>query len=103
MKTIEQENVQSIPSTLSSLGKLRLSDNDSFFDDYSYGNSFSMNRNTSSYGNSKIDSFLSETNSSSSKDSWVIIDDPPEKPKTSSYSYGNIFNYKMLQGKFIFY
>lgn len=86
MKTIEQENVQSTPSTLSSLGKLRLSDNDSFFDDYS--SSFSMNRNFSSnFGSSKIDSFLSESSSSSNKDSWVIIDDQPDKPK-SNYSYG---------------
>lgn len=89
MKTIEQENVQSTPSTLSSLGKLRLNDNDSFFDDY--GTSFSMNRNFgggSGFGSNKIDSFLSDTCSSSNKDSWVIIDDPPDKPKSSSQTYG---------------
>lgn len=87
MRTIEQENVQSAPSTLSSLGKLRLSDSDSFFDDYT--TSFSMNRNFSSnFGSSKMDSFLSESSSSSNKDSWVIIDDQPDKPKSSNYSYG---------------
>lgn len=91
MKTIEQENVQSTPSTLSSLGKLRLNDNDSFFDDYA--SSFSMNRNfSSSFGSNKIDSFLSESNSSSTKDSWVIIDDPPDKPKNISHSYGKYEN-----------
>ncbi|KAG5867808.1 hypothetical protein JTB14_011201 [Gonioctena quinquepunctata] len=88
MQTIEQENMQSPSSTLSSLGKLRLSDNDSFFDDYAFSNSFSMNRSTSSsYGGTKIDGFLSgmaEANSKSSKDSWVVVDDPPEKPKSSS-------------------
>lgn len=87
MKTIEQETAHSTPSTLSSLGKLRLNDNDSFFDDY--GSSFSMNRNYSSgFGSSKMDSYLSESSSNSNKDNWVIIDDPPEKPKSSSYLDG---------------
>lgn len=99
MKTIEQENLHATPSTLSSLGKLRLSDNDIFFDDY--GSSFSMNRNfNSGFGSNKIDSFLSESSSHSNKDSWVIIDDQPDKPKSSSHSYG-----KYIKGtsKNIFY
>ncbi|XP_074038560.1 ADP-ribosylation factor GTPase activating protein 3 isoform X3 [Leptinotarsa decemlineata] len=83
MQTIEQENVQSPSSTLSSLGKLRLSDNDNFFDDYSFDSSFSMNRNTNSlFGSSKLS--LDAKPKSSSKDSWVIVDDPPEKPKNEN-------------------
>ncbi|KAK9870290.1 hypothetical protein WA026_006377 [Henosepilachna vigintioctopunctata] len=84
MQTIEQENIQATPSsTLTSLSRLRLSD-DSFFDDFSYGPNFGMNRNISSFGSSKIDSFLMEasSSSSSSKSDWVIVDDPPEKPKS---------------------
>lgn len=85
MKTIEQENVQSTPSSLSSLGKLRLNDNDSFFDDYSFSSGFSMNRNSNSgFGSNKgLDSLLSESNNT--KDSWVIVDDPvvAEKPRNS--------------------
>lgn len=83
MKTIEQENVQTT-SSLSSLGKLRISDNDSFFDEYSFSPSFNMNRNANSgFGSNKgLDSLLSESNNSSSQ--WVIIDDvPPEAPKPS--------------------
>ncbi|CAG9823072.1 unnamed protein product [Phaedon cochleariae] len=91
MQTIEQENVNSTSNTLSSLGKLRLSDNDGFFDDYSFGNSFSMNRNTSGgTGSAKIDAFLAgyaEANSKMKDNSWVIIDDPPEKEKPKSVSY----------------
>lgn len=77
MKTIEQENVQSTTTSLNSIGKLRISDSDSFFDDYSFGSSFSMNRNTNSshYGCSKSDNTLPES-SKSSKDQWVIVDDP---------------------------
>lgn len=90
MKTIEQENLQSTPSTLSSLGKLRLNDNDSFFDDY--GISFSMNRNFSgNFASNKVDSFLSESNSCTNKDSWVIIDDQPDKPKVNNHSYGKFY------------
>ncbi|RZC42979.1 ADP-ribosylation factor GTPase-activating protein 2 [Asbolus verrucosus] len=76
MKEIEQENVQPTPSTLSSLGKLRISDSDSFFDEYSFSSGFNMNRS------SKLDSFLAESNSRD-RDNWVIVDDPIEKPKTS--------------------
>ncbi|GJQ83161.1 hypothetical protein Trydic_g15396 [Trypoxylus dichotomus] len=81
MKTIEQENVQTT-SSLSSLGKLRISDNDSFFDDYSFSSSFSMNRNANSaFGSNKgLDTLLSENKNANSQ--WVIIDDvPPEPPK----------------------
>ncbi|XP_056639025.1 ADP-ribosylation factor GTPase-activating protein 2 isoform X2 [Diorhabda sublineata] len=87
MQTIEQENIQSTSSTLTSLGKLRLVDNDNFMEDYLYGNGLNMNRNSNSYGilvSSQFD--LDErTKSKNNKDSWVIIDDPPEKPKPSSY------------------
>lgn len=93
MQTIEQKNVHSPSSTLSSLGKLRLTDSDNFLDDYTYGNTLSMIRNSNSYGDSKLNAFLADLadakslseSSKSSKDSWVIIDDPPEKPKSSSY------------------
>lgn len=66
MRTIEQENVHTTPSSLSSLGKLRISDSDNFFDDYSFGSGFSMNRNSNSaFSSSKtFDSLLSESNSS---------------------------------------
>lgn len=96
MQVIEQENQQSQQSTLSSLGKLRISDNDSFFDDYS---SFSMSydrmyRNSpsstsSGYASAKAD-LLAEASNNSARgtDSWVIVDDPPEKPKPSFSSYG---------------
>lgn len=84
MKTIEQENVQS-----SSLRKLQISDNDSFFDDYSFSNNFSMNRNSSSSGYGKgLDSLLE--NNSSSRDQWVVVDDFPEKPKSSSSNRAGI-------------
>ncbi|XP_031339946.1 ADP-ribosylation factor GTPase-activating protein 2 isoform X2 [Photinus pyralis] len=75
MQTIEQENLHSTSSSLSSLGKLRLSDTDGFFDEYSYGSGFSMNRNSNSGFDLGKDSFYSDT--SSSKDSWVVVDDPP--------------------------
>lgn len=98
MQEIEQENVQLNQTTLSSLGKLRISDNDSFFDDFSYNSGFNMNRNTNNY---KLDSFLSEgiSNSSSSsnnkdrdRDNWVIVDDPPEKAKSTYRSPGKTQN-----------
>lgn len=76
MQEIEQENVQPMPSTLSSLGKLRVSDIDSFFDEHSFSSGFNMNRS------SKLDSFLTES-SNSDKDSWVIVEDSSEKPKTT--------------------
>lgn len=85
MKTIEQENLHVSPSSLSSLGKLRLTDTESFFDDYSYSSGFSMNRNSnSSFSSQKgVDTFYSDT--SNTRDNWVIVDDPPsDKPKTSS-------------------
>ncbi|XP_072382005.1 ADP-ribosylation factor GTPase-activating protein 2 isoform X1 [Diabrotica undecimpunctata] len=92
MQTIEQENIKSPSSTVTSLGQLRLLiDNGLIMDDDFHGNTLSMIRNSNSYGNSKLNSFmtdLAETkseSSKSSKDSWVIIDDPPEKPKSSSY------------------
>lgn len=89
MKTIEQENVQSTSSTLNSLGKLRISDSDSFFDEYTYGSSFSMNRNINSgyYGNNKVDSILQDIGASN-KDNWVIIDDAPGKPENVLLSFG---------------
>ncbi|KAL3267259.1 hypothetical protein HHI36_011392 [Cryptolaemus montrouzieri] len=87
MQTIEQENIQAAPcSTLSSLSKLRLSD-DSFFDDFSYGPGFGMSRNVGGSGSNKLDSFLlglqiaSHSNNSSEND-WIVVDDPPEKPKS---------------------
>lgn len=93
MKTIEQENVQSTPSSLSSLGKLRISDTDTFFDDYSFASSFNMNRNSNSvFTSNKLDPIVSESGSSkSSGDQWVIVDDTPtekrtEKPKKVGYS-----------------
>lgn len=85
MKTIEQENLQSTTTSLNSLGKLRLSDTDSFFDDYSFTSNFNMNRNSSSnsgYGKG-YDAYLSDNNSSSSRDQWVVVDDPPEKSNSS--------------------
>ncbi|KAH0813417.1 hypothetical protein GEV33_009377 [Tenebrio molitor] len=78
MKEIEQENVQTTPSTLSSLGKLRISDTDSFFDEFSFSSGFNMNRT------SKLDSFLAEASSRDrDRDNWVIVEDPVEKPKTT--------------------
>lgn len=86
MKVIEQENVQTTTTSLNSLGKLRLSDNDSFFDDYSFSSNFNMNRNSSNSGYGKAhDSYLSENNSNS-RDQWIIVDDPPEKPKSNNYN-----------------
>lgn len=90
MKTIEQENVQSTPSSLGSLGKLRISDTDTFFDDYSFASSFNMNRNSNSlFTSNKLDPILSESGSSkNSADQWVIVDDPPaEKPKKTGYGH----------------
>lgn len=86
MKEIEQENVQQTQSTLSSLGKLRISDNDSFFDDYSFSSGFNMNRS------SKLDSFLTES-ASKEKDSWVMVEDSVEKPKTSHRIQGIVNTY----------
>ncbi|XP_044254641.1 ADP-ribosylation factor GTPase-activating protein 2 [Tribolium madens] len=79
MKEIEQENVQPTPSTLSSLGKLRISDSDSFFDEYSFSSGFNINRAN------KMDLFGLETSRERDreKDNWVIVEDPVEKPKTS--------------------
>ncbi|XP_044749367.1 ADP-ribosylation factor GTPase-activating protein 2 [Coccinella septempunctata] len=84
MQTIEQENVQSnSSSTLSSLSKLRLTDD--IFDDFSFGPGFGMSRNVSGFNSSKLEAFLLESNSSSSsKSDWVVVDDPPEKPKSRS-------------------
>lgn len=87
MTEIEQENVQQTQSTLSSLGKLRISD-DSFFDDYSFSSGFNMNRS------SKLDSFLTES-ASKEKDSWVIVEDSAEKPKTSHRTQGIDYNYSI--------
>lgn len=85
MQTIEQENLQTTQSSLSSLGKLRLSDTDSFFDDFSISSSFNINRNSNSgFGSSKgADPFFSE-NSNSRADSWVIVDDPPAEKSRST-------------------
>ncbi|CAG9831226.1 unnamed protein product [Diabrotica balteata] len=92
MQTIEQENIKGPNSTVTSLGQLRLLiDNGLIMDDDFHGNTLSMIRNSNSYGNSKLNSFMTDLadtkseSSKSSKDSWVIIDDPPEKPKSSSY------------------
>lgn len=84
MKTIEQENVQTT-SNLSSLGKLRISDNDAFFDEYSFSSGFSMNRNAhSGFGSNKgLDTLLSENKNANSQ--WVIIDDVPSDVIKSSY------------------
>lgn len=84
MKTIEQENVQTA-SSLSTLGKLRISDSDSFFDDYAFATGFSMNRNANSaFGSNKgLDTLLSESNSAKSQ--WVIIDDVPAEAPKSTY------------------
>lgn len=89
MKTIEQENVQSTSSTLNSLGKLRISDSDSFFDEYAYGSSFNMNRNinTGYYSNNKVDSLLHDVGANN-KENWVIIDDAPSRPENLSTSLG---------------
>lgn len=65
MRTIEQENVHTTPSSLSSLEKLRISDSDSFFDDFTFASSgFNMNRNIS---NKTLDSFLQEAATKNSK------------------------------------
>ncbi|CAH1188521.1 unnamed protein product [Phyllotreta striolata] len=92
MQTIEQENAHGPSSTLSSLGKLRLVDNDNFMDDYFYGNTLNMIRNSNSFGDGKMSAFLSDlaeaksmADGKSGKDSWVIIDDPPEKPRSSGF------------------
>ncbi|XP_065157945.1 ADP-ribosylation factor GTPase-activating protein 3 isoform X3 [Atheta coriaria] len=88
MKTIEQENLQSTPSSLGSLGKLRLDDNG--FDSYNY--TFSMNRNASGGFSSSKDYFAdmkdfnSSSNSSNQQDLWVIVDDPPSS-KPTKYDY----------------
>lgn len=102
MQIIEQEN-HKVPSTLSSLNKLRISSSEnndnSFFDDYSFAIGFGMNRNnpTLAYGTGKDDNFYPDynnsatsTNSSTNRDGWVIIDDPPEKSgkSTSNNNYG---------------
>ena len=81
MQTIEQENLHASPSSLNSLGKLRLTDSDSLFDDFSYGTGFSMNRSSSSGFDLGKDSFYSDT--SSSKDNWVVVDDPPVESSKS--------------------
>ncbi|XP_017782946.1 PREDICTED: ADP-ribosylation factor GTPase-activating protein 2 isoform X2 [Nicrophorus vespilloides] len=70
MQTIEQENLQTTPSALSGLGKLRITEiNDNFLDDLSSFSSFSMNRNVNN-----------------SKDQWVVVDDPPSTRSNSSGS-----------------
>nr|CAH7765698.1 unnamed protein product [Callosobruchus chinensis] len=89
MQTIEQENLPTAPSTLSSLGKLRLTDTESFFDDHGFGGGSFHSSGFGGFGSgngggggSKLDAYLSEAKSN--KDSWCIIDDPPEKPKSKS-------------------
>lgn len=69
MRTIEQENVHTKPSSLSSLGKLHIKDPDCFFDDYSFGSGFSMNRNsnTAFSSNKTFDSLLSDNSSKNSR------------------------------------
>ena len=90
MTVIEQENVQTKQTNLSSLGNLHISD-DSFFDDFSFTPGFNMNRQApSNFFSSK--STTSSTTSNSGKDQWVIVDDPiSEKPKTSFAKPGNIY------------
>ncbi|XP_045479071.1 ADP-ribosylation factor GTPase-activating protein 2 isoform X3 [Harmonia axyridis] len=99
MQTIEQENVQSnSSSTLSSLSKLKLTD-DSFFDDFSFGPGFGMSRNMGVFNNSKLESFLLDSNSSSSsKSDWVVVDDPPEKPKIRSQAERTPKKYEAASG-----
>nr|CAI5831180.1 unnamed protein product [Callosobruchus analis] len=86
MQTIEQENLPTTPSTLSSLGKLRLTDTESFFDDHGFGggsfHSGGFGGFAGGNGGSKLDAYLSEAKSNKDRDSWCIIDDPPEKPKS---------------------
>lgn len=96
MKTIEQENVQASPRSLSDLRKLRLTETNSFFDDYSFSSSFSMNRNSNSgYGSSKgLESLLAESRENK-ESSWVIVNDPvsSEKPKDSYTKAGKLFTF----------
>lgn len=63
MKTIEQENLHSTPSSLSNLGKLQISDD---YDDFGYGGGFSMNRSSSKF---------SDDLGFSKDSSWVVVDD----------------------------
>ncbi|KAK5642615.1 hypothetical protein RI129_008782 [Pyrocoelia pectoralis] len=90
-QTIEQENLHTTSASLDSLGKLRLVDTDAIFDDFSYGSGFS----NSGFDLEK-DSFYSNT--SSSKDSWVVVDDPPvERTPTRS---SDVDNSDVAQKKF---
>lgn len=83
MKTFEQENVQtSSNSTLNSLSKLRLAD-DNLFDDFTFGPGFGMSRNMGGFNSSKLDAYLLDSSSStSSKSDWIVVDDLLEKPKS---------------------
>ncbi|XP_025830055.1 ADP-ribosylation factor GTPase-activating protein 2 isoform X2 [Agrilus planipennis] len=88
LKSIEQENVESTTNSLNSLGKLRLSDNDGFFDSFSYSSGFNMNRNSNaaSPASRGLEALLASDNEKL-KD-WTIIDDPViDKPKSSKSSY----------------
>ncbi|KAF5286059.1 hypothetical protein FQA39_LY16463 [Lamprigera yunnana] len=105
MQTIEQENLHTPSSNLSSLGKLRLSDTDSFFEEFSYGSGFSMNRNSNCGFDAGKDTFYSD---GSSKESWVVVDDPPvesskNKPRpverTPTFS-NDVGNSDLAQKKF---
>lgn len=94
MRTIEQENLHSSSGTLSSLGKLRISDSaDSILNDYTFGGSFGINRGPSSsfYGNGKIDSLLGQSGSSSGGDSWVIVDDVQSRSESRVFEGGFYF------------
>lgn len=65
MQVIEQEKPASNSKTLDTLGRLTLSDGPDYFEDYMNG--------TGVYSSS----------SSLSKDSWVVVDDPPERGRRS--------------------
>ncbi|CAH0560681.1 unnamed protein product [Brassicogethes aeneus] len=92
MHMIQQEQE---PRTLSSLGKLRVLDNDTFFDDCGGFSSMYMNPPSASSNDTfdllnkisnleKTKQKLESAINQKEKDSWVIVDDPPEKPSSSS-------------------
>lgn len=93
MKSIKQENIQSAPTSLSSLEKLEnWKITDTFFDDYSFTSSFNMNRDSNSraYTSNKLDPILAEMGSSKNNaDQWVIVDDPPVEKSVKKSAYGH--------------
>ncbi|XP_066251793.1 ADP-ribosylation factor GTPase-activating protein 2 isoform X1 [Euwallacea similis] len=65
MQVIEQEKPASASKTIDTLGRLTLSDGPDYFDDYINGSGV--------YSSSSL----------SNKDSWVVVDDPPERGRRS--------------------